>query len=303
MVKDVEERMLELQAGGYSKDNIFITLLHKTRALFGAVVSQSRLVPFLDWEWGYAHTRPMGGNVYYDFYSTFGDGRFLSGDYAKAVEYLNCEGVGAKIAVLAIPSRARLKTVKVSIQRPEKGLRFKLSTRYGTKLPQDKIIVTTTRRVKPNAAKPCEHYVLTDDVAIVNRNTTSTTITTEANSKLDNTAVTVDTTTGAGGVTNDSVTTNVKATPVNTYTEIKEVTPEQFNSWGEFADDDTVSIEIEGISAMGEYVNASSDVILIEAVSVPVSESSDKSNIVVGSFDYRITHSFEVTEAPLLTRC
>lgn len=277
MVEVKNKHLLELQNGGFSKNNIFAALLRRTRGFFGIGVHESRQVPYLNWEHGDAHTYPTGGNVHYDLYNGMSNGRFMGQEYKSFIDHINCEGVGAQTAVIALPSRSSLRAVKVTITRPEKGLTFNLTTAHGTKLPQDSVIVTVTRKVPPTAGNVCGCITTTEDVTKTFREMfTATSTATNAS--------------GSEGTTD--VKTDV------TYQEPSDIAPAQLLGWGAFSDDNIIAIEIEARSAIGEYVGASSDLIVVEVASVPTL-SDDTTPAVIGECNIRVSASYEVVEKPI----
>ena len=78
-----------------------------------------------------AHLNPTGGNEKFHFQKQ----RFAVEDKAAQVQWLNQNGVGARLAVLAIPTFAFVTGVSVVVLASEPGLTFKLTTRNGLALP------------------------------------------------------------------------------------------------------------------------------------------------------------------------
>lgn len=80
---------------------------------------------------GLAHSNPTGGNDKFVF--PYGDGFADTRD--NIVNFINTNGVGAHISVLAIPTYAFVTGVGVHIEGAESGLTFDLVTRNGLVLP------------------------------------------------------------------------------------------------------------------------------------------------------------------------
>lgn len=80
---------------------------------------------------GLAHSNPTGANDKFVF--PYGDG--FSDTRENIVNFINANGVGAQISVLAIPTYAFVTGVGIHIDAEESGLTFDLVTRNGLVLP------------------------------------------------------------------------------------------------------------------------------------------------------------------------
>jgi len=85
-----------------------------------------------------SHLNPTGGNERFHFQKQ----RFPVETKESQIKWLNDNGVGAQLAVIAIPTFAFVTDVSVVVLASEPGLTFKLKTRNGLALPAvDKIKV------------------------------------------------------------------------------------------------------------------------------------------------------------------
>lgn len=82
-----------------------------------------------------AHSNPTGANDKIHVPNTG-----LESDHREIVDWINANGVGATISVLALPTYSFLTGVMVTVLAAEAGLTFDLITRNGAVLPTDQLI-------------------------------------------------------------------------------------------------------------------------------------------------------------------
>jgi hypothetical protein len=93
-----------------------------------------RLNPTINPENANIHTNPFGHRDYWHF------GTLADSERQRIIDFINTEGVGAKLEVMVLPTFSLLNVVRVDILAEETGLAFTLSTRNGTVLPTGQLI-------------------------------------------------------------------------------------------------------------------------------------------------------------------
>lgn len=129
---------LQVFRGSKPKADVFLkdAILGAGCCPSGLTVDYDKLARRVRFDNGLSHLNPLGGNE--KFHVPEGDG--FSSSRSEIVAHINEFGVGARIAVIAIPTFAFLTGVGIHIEAEEPGLTFNLVTRNGLALPNDSVI-------------------------------------------------------------------------------------------------------------------------------------------------------------------
>jgi hypothetical protein len=114
--------------------NPYIQALGSSCCEPAAAVDQDRLNPTINPENALIHTRPFGNRDYWQF------GEFADSERARIVQHINTHKVGAQLEILVVPTFSLLYSVQAVVFAEEIGLKFKVKTRNGTKLPSGQLI-------------------------------------------------------------------------------------------------------------------------------------------------------------------
>lgn len=99
----------------------------------GTAIAHDKLARRVRFDNGLSHLNPSGGTEIY----RVPDGDGMTSTRQSIIDHINANGVGARIALIAIPTYAFLTGVGVHISEEETGLTFNLVTRNGLVLPVD----------------------------------------------------------------------------------------------------------------------------------------------------------------------
>lgn len=99
----------------------------------GTMIAHDKLARRVRFDNGLSHLNPSGGTEVY----RVPDGDGMTSTRQSILDHINANGVGARIALIAVPTYAFLTGVGVHISEEEAGLTFNLVTRNGLALPED----------------------------------------------------------------------------------------------------------------------------------------------------------------------